>query len=144
MCAGKQRGYRNIEGSCFACCQVSQQKVSRMGVALFGCEVIASFHLYAKMGTVARFSQNISEDVVSCHNITPMPTSDGMLSKRVKGTSAHWDPWDTTLWQLDGPVHQDIDPAPVMVERTARRMHVVWKLKAIVLCQQWRRFPTPD
>ena len=57
-----------------------------MGVALFGCEVIASFHLYARMGTVARFSQNISEGVVSGHNIAPIPTRDDMMSKRVKGT----------------------------------------------------------
>ena len=31
----------------------------------------------------------------------------------------------TTLWQLEGPVHQDVDPAPVMVGQTARRMYVV-------------------
>ena len=37
----------------------------------------------------------------------------------------------TILWQLDGPVHHDVDPAPVMVEQTARMMH--WsELKAIV------------
>ena len=34
----------------------------------------------------------------------------------------------TILWQLDGPVHQDVDPAPVMVEKTARMMYVVQKL----------------
>ena len=39
----------------------------------------------------------------------------------------------TILWQLDGPVHQDVDPAPVMVERTARMMHMVQKLEAIVV-----------
>ncbi|KAL5516489.1 hypothetical protein EMCRGX_G001828 [Ephydatia muelleri] len=35
-------------------------------------------------------------------------------------------------------------PAPVMVEQTARMMHVVRKQKAIVLGQHWRRFPTAD
>ena len=44
--------------SCLACCPVSQQKVSKMGVAMISCEVIASFHLDAKMGLVACFSQN--------------------------------------------------------------------------------------
>ena len=29
----------------------------------------------------------------------------------------------TILWQLHRPVHQDVDPAPVMVEQTARMMH---------------------
>ena len=46
----------------------------------------------------------------------------------------------TILWKLDGPVHQDVDPAPVMVEQTARMMHVVQKLKAIELGQHWRKF----
>ena len=55
-----------------------------MGVAMIGCEVIASFHLDAKMGLVACFSQNITEGVVLCHNITPMRTSDSMKSKGVK------------------------------------------------------------
>ena len=32
-----------------------------MGVAMIGCEVIASFHLDAKMGPVACFSQNITK-----------------------------------------------------------------------------------
>ena len=50
----------DIKGSCLACCPVSQQKVSRMGVAMIGCGVIASFHLDAKMGPVACFSQNIT------------------------------------------------------------------------------------
>ena len=50
----------------------------------------------------------------------------------------------TILWQFDGPVHQDVDPAPVMIEQTARMMRVVWKLKAIELGQHWRRFPTAD
>ena len=49
MCV-KRRGYRNIKGSCLACCPVSQQKVSRTGVAMIGCEAIASLQLDAKMG----------------------------------------------------------------------------------------------
>ena len=52
---------------------------------MIGCEVIASFHLDAKMGPVACFSQDITKGVVSCHNITPTLTSDGMMSKGVKG-----------------------------------------------------------
>ena len=36
----------------------------------------------------------------------------------------------TILWQLHGPMHQDVDPAPVMVEQTARMMHVVWKTES--------------
>ena len=56
-----------------------------MGVAMIGCEVIASLHLDTKMGPVACFSQNITKGVVSCHNITSTLTSDGMMSKGVKG-----------------------------------------------------------
>ena len=56
-----------------------------MGVAMISCEVIASFHLDAKMGPVACFSQNTMKGVVSCHNITPTLISDGMMSKGVKG-----------------------------------------------------------
>ena len=78
-------GYRDIKGSCLACSPVCQQKVSRVGVAMVGHEVIACFHLDTKMSPMARFSQNITKSVVSCHNITPMLTSDGMMSKRVKG-----------------------------------------------------------
>ena len=74
-----------MKGSCLACCPVSQQKVSRTGKALIGCEVIASFHLDAKMGPVACFNQNITNGVVSCRNITLMRTNDGMMSQRVKG-----------------------------------------------------------
>ena len=64
MCV-KRRGYRNIKGSCLACCPVSQQKVSRMGVAMIGCEVIASLHLDAKIGPVACFSQNITNIIMN-------------------------------------------------------------------------------
>ena len=74
-----------FKGSCLACCPVSQQKVSRTGVAMIGCEVIASFHLDAKMGPVACFSQNITKGVVSYHHITATLTSDGMMSQGVKG-----------------------------------------------------------
>ena len=132
--------------SCLACCPVSQQKVSRTGVAMIGCEVIASFHLDAKMGPATYFSQNITKGVVSCHNITPTLTSDGMMSKGVKGLVRAKSALGSlgcvhTKPPLYGPMHQDVDPAPVMVGQTARRMHVVQKLKAIVLCQPWRRFP---
>ena len=65
--------------------EVSQQKVSRMGVAMIGCEVIASFHLDAKMGPVACFSRNITKGVVLYHHITATLTSGGMMSQRVKG-----------------------------------------------------------
>ena len=54
-------------------------------MAMIGCKVIASFHLDAKMGPVICFSQDITKGVVSCHNITPTLTSDGMMSKGVKG-----------------------------------------------------------
>ena len=54
-----------------------------MGVAMVGHEVIACFH--DEPSPMACFSQNITKGVVSCHNITPMLTSDGMMSKRVKG-----------------------------------------------------------
>ena len=81
MCV-KWRGCRNIKGSCLACCPVCQQKVSRTGVAMIGCEVNASLHLDAKMGPVACFSQNITKGVVSCHNITPTRSSDGMKVSR--------------------------------------------------------------
>ena len=70
MCV-KQRGYRNIKGSCLAYYPVSQQKVSRMGVAMIGCEVIASFHLDAKMAqwhVSARTSGR-----VLCHATTSPP-----------------------------------------------------------------------
>ncbi|KAL5493744.1 hypothetical protein EMCRGX_G014966 [Ephydatia muelleri] len=112
--------------------KVSQQKVSRMGVAMIGCGVIASFHLDAKMGPVACFSQNITKGVVSYHHIPATLTSGGMMSQRFKalpGQSAHWDPWEVSIpshhfMATHGPVHQDVDPAPVMVEQTARMMHV--------------------
>ena len=90
----------DIKGSCLACCPVSQQKVSRMGVAMIGCGVIASFHLDAKMGPVACFSQNITKGVVSYHHITATLTSGGMMSQRFKalpGQSAHWDPWEVSI-----------------------------------------------
>ena len=66
-----------------------------MGVAMIGCGVIANFHLDAKMGPVACFSQNITKGVVSYHHITATLTSGGMMSQRIKalpGQSAHWDP----------------------------------------------------
>ena len=56
-----------------------------MGVAMVSLEVIASFHLDAKIGPMACFSQDITKGVVSCHKITPTLTSDGMMSTRVKG-----------------------------------------------------------
>ena len=96
----KRRGYRDEKGCSLACCPFSQQKVSRMGVTMIGCEFIASFHLDAKMGPVTCFSQNITKAVVSCHNITPTLTSDGMMSKGVKGLSGqitHRDPWDVSI-----------------------------------------------
>ena len=68
-----------------ACFPVSQQKVSRAGVAMIGCEVIASFHLDAMIGPVACFSQNITKEVVSYHHITATLTSCGIMSQRVKG-----------------------------------------------------------
>ena len=71
MCV-KQRGYRNIKGSCLAYYPVSQQMVSRMGVAMIGCEVIASFHLDVKMGPVACFSQNITKGVVHATTSPPL------------------------------------------------------------------------
>ena len=151
MCV-ELRGYRDIKGSCLACCPVSQQKVSRMGVAMIGCGVIDSFHLDAKMGPVACFSQNITKGVVSYHHITATLTSGGMMSQRVKalpGQSAYWDPWEVSI-----PSHHFMAtswtgatrcrPSPVMVEQTARMMHVVRKQKTIVLGQHWRRFPTAD
>ena len=55
-----------------------------MGVAMIGCGVIASFHLDAKMGPVACFSQNITKGVVSYHHITATLTSGGMMSQRFK------------------------------------------------------------
>ena len=55
-----------------------------MGVAMISCEVIASFHLDAKMDPVACFSQNIMKGVVSNHHITTTLTSGGMMSQRVK------------------------------------------------------------
>ena len=54
-------------------------------MAMIGCEVIASFHLDAKMGPVACFSQNITKGVVSYHHITSTLESGGMMSQRVKG-----------------------------------------------------------
>ena len=39
----------------------------------------------AKMVPMTCFSQDITKGVVSCHNITPTLTSDGMMSKGVKG-----------------------------------------------------------
>ena len=68
-----------------ACCPFSQQKVSRMRVAMIGCEVIASFHLDAKMDLVACFSQNITKGVVSYHLMTTTRTSGGVMSQRLKG-----------------------------------------------------------
>ena len=71
-----------------------------MGVAMMGCGVIANFHLDAKMGPVACFSQNITKGVVSYHHITATLTSGGMMSQRVKalpGQSAHWDPWEVSI-----------------------------------------------
>eukprot|EP00731_Ephydatia_muelleri_P024877 Em0016g1148a len=123
-----------------------------MGVAMIGCGVIASFHLDAKMGPVACFSQNITKGVVSYHHITATLTSGGMMSQRFKalpgkvhtGIPGKCPYQATILWQLHGPVHQDVDPAPVMVEQTARMMHVVRKQKALELGQHWRRFPTAD
>ena len=53
-------------------------------MAMIGCEVIASFHLDAKMGPVACFSQNITKGVV----VPPHhhhAYSGGMMSQRVKG-----------------------------------------------------------
>ena len=76
-------------------------------------EVIAT-----KMG----FSQNIAKGVVSCYNITPMLTSDGMMSKRPgkghyqgkvhTGTPGMCPYQATTLWQLDGLVDQGVNPNP--------------------------------
>ena len=111
---------------------------------MVGCEVIASFHLDTKMGPMACFSQNIVKGVVSCHNITPTITSDGMMSKRVKGIArakctlgplgcVHAKP--SLLWQLDGLVDQGVNPSLLMARLMAKRMHVVRKLKATVLCQ---------
>ena len=90
---------------------------------------------------MAGFSQNITWGVVSCHNITPMLTSDGMMSKRVKGIArvkCTLGPMGrvhqaTTSWQLDVLVDQGVNPTPVMGRLTAWRMHVVRKLKVIVL-----------
>eukprot|EP00731_Ephydatia_muelleri_P009744 Em0005g330a len=44
----------------------------------------AKFSTFGIISPVAGFSQNITWGVVSCHNIIPMLTSDGMMSKRVK------------------------------------------------------------
>ena len=57
-----------------------------MGVAMISCEVIASFHLDAKMGLVACFSQNITKGAVSDHHITTTLTSGGMMVKGAKCT----------------------------------------------------------
>ena len=59
---------------------------------------------------------------MSCHNITPMLTSDGMMSKRVKGIArvkCTLGPMGrvhhaTTSWQLDGLVDQGVNPTPVI------------------------------
>ena len=144
MCV-KRRGYRDIKGSCLACTPVCQQKVSRAGATMVSREVIAT-----KMG----FSQNIAKGVLSCYNITPMLTSDGMMSKRPgkghcqgkvhTGTPGMCPYQATTLWQLDGLVDQGANPTLVMAQQTARMIHVVRKLKSTVLCQQWRKLPTVD
>ena len=55
-----------------------------MGVARLAVRSFSSFHLDAKMGSVACFSQNITKGVVLCHIISTL-TNDGMMSKRVKG-----------------------------------------------------------
>ncbi|KAL5494309.1 hypothetical protein EMCRGX_G015611 [Ephydatia muelleri] len=109
------------------------QKVSRVGVTTVSCEVIASFHLDTKMGPVVCFSQNITWGVVFMPQHHPMLKTDGMMAKRVD-----------SIARLDGLVDQGVNPTPVMGRLTARRMHVVRKLKVIVLRQQWRRLPTAD
>ncbi|KAL5517479.1 hypothetical protein EMCRGX_G003025 [Ephydatia muelleri] len=144
---------RDIKGSCLACCPVSQQKVSRMGVAMIGCGIIASFHLDAKMGPAQWHVQ--PEHHEGCCVIPPhhchaykwwhdVPEDQGIARTKC------------TLGSL-GSVHTKppfygnfmdrcikMYPAPVMVEQTAKMMHVVRKQKAIVLGQHWRRFPTAD
>ena len=98
MCV-ERRGYRDIKGSCFACCPVSQQKVSRMGVAMIGCGVIASFHLDAKMRwhVSARTSRS-----VLCRTTTSPPCLQVVAwcprgSRALPGQSAHWDPWEVSI-----------------------------------------------
>ena len=75
-----------------------------------------------------------------------VPESQGHCQSKVHTVIPGKCPYQATIiWQLDGPVHQVVvDPAPVMVEQTARMMHVVRKLKAIKLGQHWRRFPTAN
>ena len=80
------------------------------------------------MGPVACFSQNIMKGVVSYNHITATLTSGGMMSQRVKGIARAKCTLESILWQLDGPVHQDVDPVAVMIEQTARMMHVMRKL----------------
>ena len=62
---------------------VNRRSAGCMGVIMVGCEGIDCFHLDSKMGPMARFSQNITKGVVSCHSITPMLTSDGIIPKTI-------------------------------------------------------------
>ena len=62
---------------------VAQQKVGRVGVAMVSSEVTASFHLDTEMSPMARFSQYITQGVMSCYHIIPLLTSDGVMSKGV-------------------------------------------------------------
>ena len=61
----------DIKGSCLACCPVSQQKVSRMGVAMIGCgALLASTWMprWARWHVSARTSRR-----VLCHTTTSPP-----------------------------------------------------------------------
>ena len=140
MCV-KQRGYRNIKGSCLPVAQFVNRR-SPGWVWLCQREVIASFHLDTKMGPMARFGQNIMKGVVSCHHITPtclqewwhdVQEGPGHCQGKVQtGTPGMYQA--TTLWQLEVLVDQGLNPTPVMVQLTARRLHWVRKLKATALC----------
>ena len=66
-----------------------------MGVAMIGCEVIANFHLDAKMGPVACFSQNITKGV-----------NNNKIMEYMKGINAHTNnymgqcPAKSPLWYI--------------------------------------------
>ena len=67
---------------------------------------------------------------MSYNHITATLTSGGMMSQGVKSIAIARAKCtlESILWPLDGPVHQDVDTAPVMVEQPARMMDVMRKL----------------
>ena len=89
-----------------------------MGVAM----IVASFHLDAKMGPDGMFQPEHHEGccVVPPHHRHAykwwhdVPEGQGHCQGKVHTGIPGKCPYQATiLWQLDGPVHQNVDPAPV-------------------------------